>query len=171
MSDGGRHDWIAARVAQLAQVFGAIERERMHDVPVLNRALAVEAIGFEPHDDVRDGEERPREGALGVLLTPWFMNLVWLPKETDAALANEVRTLGSDRLSFMVANEAGIGPYQMCSLFSPVFEFESQEAARATALEVLRILRTEPEPPPPPPTVEAPSRRAFLTGRLGGSGA
>lgn len=168
MSEDFRQDWLSERVAQLVCVFGAIERERMFDVPVLNRALAVEAMGFEPHDDERD--EEVREGALGVLLTPWFMNLVWLPRDTNVGLDNEVRALGSERLSFMVANEAGIGPYQMCSLFSPVFEFESQEAARATALEVLRILRTEPEPPPAPATVEAPSRRAFLTGRFGSGG-
>ena len=165
MSEDFCQDWLDERVTQLVRVFGAIERERMFDVPVLNRALMVEAMGFEHHDDERD--EGVREGALGVLLTPWFMNLVWLPKDTGVGLDSEVRALGSERLSFMVANEAGIGPYQMCSLFSPVFEFESQEAARTTALEVLRILRTEPEPLPAPATIEAPSRRAFLTGRFG----
>ncbi len=95
------------------------------------------------------------------------MNLVWLPKDSTAPLADEVRTLGSDKLSFMVANEVGIGPYQMCSLFSPVFEFDAQDTARATAQEVLRLLRMIPEPAPKPPVVEAPSRRAFLTGRFG----
>ena len=148
--------------------------------------LSVEAIGFDVHDDVpgdlaSDKAEgntaensveaaATRHGALGILLTPWFMNLVWLPQDAGVALANEVRTLGKEKLSFMVANEAGIGPYQMCSLFSPVFEFASQEAARETAQEVLRLLRIMPEPPPPPPPapkVEAPSRRAFLTGRFG----
>ena len=34
------------RVAMLATVFRAVQKERMHDVPILNHALAVEAVGF-----------------------------------------------------------------------------------------------------------------------------
>jgi [NiFe] hydrogenase assembly HybE family chaperone len=34
---------------------------------------------------------------------------------------------------FTAGAEEGLGPYQTCSLFSPVLEFESQEAALLTA--------------------------------------
>ena len=55
--------------AELEAAFARIHRERMADVPILNEALRVEAVGF-----VARGDE-----ALGVLVTPWFMNLMLVP--------------------------------------------------------------------------------------------
>src|SRR4051794_8656986 len=70
----------AHRVAELATLFSTIAHTRMAGVPVLNASLRVEAIGF----------ERPLTGdvvapvvGVGVLVTPWFMNLVRLPMRYD----------------------------------------------------------------------------------------
>lgn len=143
---------LAARVAALEARFAMIAATRMAGVPLLNERLAVAAVGFEAVED----------GAVGVLLTPWFMNLLWLPgeqAEPAAPGASRRRAVGNENFEFIGAHEEGIGPYEACSLFSPMFEFEDQAAALATAREVLAQLRCPPEPQPQA------SRRALLFGR------
>ncbi len=143
---------LAARVAALEARFALIATTRMAGVPLLNEKLSVAAVGFEPVDD----------GALGVLLTPWFMNLLWLPAaeaEVAAQGASRRRAVGRENFEFIGAHEEGLGAYETCSLFSPMFEFEDQAAALATAREVLAQLR---KPVPPEPQA---SRRALLFGR------
>lgn len=140
------------RVAALEARFRDIAVTRMAGVPLLNERLAVAALGFEPVDD----------GALGVLLTPWFMNLLWLPAADAVAAApgaSRRRAVGRENFEFIGAHEEGLGAYEACSLFSPMFEFEDQAAALATAREVLAQLR---QPAPPEPQA---SRRALLFGR------
>jgi [NiFe] hydrogenase assembly HybE family chaperone len=144
---------LPARVSALEALFRDIAATRMDGVPVLNERLAVQAVGF----------EAVGEAACGVLVTPWFMNLVWLPAPADSPLApgaSRARAIGPERFDFIGAHEQGFGGYEACSLFSPMFEFEDQAAAVATATEVLAILRA-----PPPETVPAPARRALLFGR------
>jgi hypothetical protein len=58
------------RVSALEARFAQIAQTRMQGVPMLNERLHVQALGFAPQGD---------EGWVGVLITPWFMNLVWLP--------------------------------------------------------------------------------------------
>ena len=119
----------------LETVFTRIQYERMVDVPLLNPALHVQAVGFRVWE----------EHCLGVLITPWFMNLMLLPCEGDewAGLVsgtNMTHCFPSGTYEFILGEEEGIGRYQMCSLFSPVFEFESQDAAVATAEAVMESL-------------------------------
>ncbi|MEI2624689.1 MAG: [NiFe]-hydrogenase assembly chaperone HybE [Giesbergeria sp.] len=96
----------------------------------------MQAVGFAP--------EPEGSSALGVLVTPWFMNLMRLPLDAAEPLgpgqASRQR-IGAHRLSFIGAHEAAFGPYAMCSLASPMFEFADQDAAVATAHEVLAQLR------------------------------
>jgi [NiFe] hydrogenase assembly HybE family chaperone len=122
-------------VEGLETVFRRIHRERMAGLPVLNPELDVEAVGF-----CRWGEY-----CLGVLVTPWFMNVMLLPGEGDAwqgisAGSVQVHHFPSGDYEFIVGEEAGIGCYQLCSLFSPMFEFSSQAAAVATAQAALDAL-------------------------------
>lgn len=174
----------ARRVQALAQAFEHIGRTRLHGVPVQNPQLGVQAIGFE----TLPGQPSAPEVLAGILLTPWFMNLVRLPVLPDAAgqawLApgrKARRALGCERFEFMGAFEEGIGVFEVCSLFSPMFEFANQKAAVATATQVLALLRA----PVADPAVSAqasassaenagnagntqtPSRRSFLFGRAG----
>jgi len=132
---------------QLIELFKTIEVTRMDGVPVLNKKLSVDAIGFEPFGDFY----------LGVLLTPWFMNLMMLPMagHTDGLEgqkfgSKQSHALPNGQFQFIVGHEEAIGFYLSCSLFSPVFEFADQESALQTAQaaldEVLRVRDDEDEP-------------------------
>jgi [NiFe] hydrogenase assembly HybE family chaperone len=150
---------VADAVHALEHVFRTVARTRMPGVPVMNPLLKVQALGFE-HD--ADGTH-----ALGVLVTPWFMNLVRLPLQPDAFVLAPgelgVRAIGTRRFHFIGAHETGIGGFEACSLFSPMFEFADQAAAVATASAALKELRTPPATLPP----SVPARRGFLFGRAG----
>lgn len=145
---------LAARVAALEAAFRHIAAERMAGVPVLHPGLQVQAVGFA---DTGDG------AAVGVLVTPWFMNLVRLPENAQPLPlgVSAERELGGHRFDFMGAFEERCGAFETCSLFSPMFEFADHAAATATARELLALLRPAPAVPPP----AAPSRRGFLFGR------
>jgi [NiFe] hydrogenase assembly HybE family chaperone len=125
---------LAAQVQTMEETFRRIERERMQGMPLLNPALHVEAIGFIPWG----------KGAVGVLLTPWFMNLMLLPGEEDwSALqvgAKVTQDFDSGSYEFTVGDEPDIGRYQMCSLFSPMGQFTDHAAAVETSVEVMRAL-------------------------------
>jgi len=176
---------------ELERTYRHILETRMQGVPVINERLAVQAVDF-----------RWWQGhCLGVLITPWFLNLMLLPAEGDDWSGLRVgekveHVFPSGRYEFIVGEEAGLGRYQMCSLFSPVFEFADQEAAVATARAALAAImdeenrdtggfderavarrwRGEPEPEPEetvpavPPAPRKLSRRAFLTGGQAGKG-
>jgi [NiFe] hydrogenase assembly HybE family chaperone len=49
----------------------------------------------------------------------------------------------SGAYDFIVGDETGIGRYQMCSLFSPMFEFEDQASALDTAMAVMAAIMQE----------------------------
>ncbi len=122
----------------LEAAFTAIQYQRMADVPILNPCLQVRAVGFNEWGG----------HCLGVLITPWFMNLMLLPHEGDdwTGLCSGTKinhTFPSGSYEFIVGEEEGIGQYQMCSLFSPMFEFEDQAAAVATAEAVLECIFDE----------------------------
>ncbi len=166
---------IADRLTRdLEAAFRRIERERMHGVPILNPALSVAAIGM-----------RALEGAwLSVLVTPWFINLMLLPgSEADAPAwsgmapgTKVMRQFPAGAFEFICGAEEGIGPYQICSLFSPVLEFENQDAAVAAAEAALGALfdaslhpgRNKEEAALAPTAREAPkvNRRDLLSGNL-----
>ncbi len=145
---------LASRVAALEAAFRDVQATRMEGVPVLHPRLQVRAMGFAPSAD------EPGM-AWGVLLTPWFMNLVRLPLSSgaDDAIARPgakvLRRCGTQAFDFIGAHEAALGPFEASSLFSPMFEFADQAAAEATAAAVLQQLR--------PPVAAA--RRGFLFGR------
>lgn len=140
--------------AALESVFATIAATRMADVPLCNPALRVEAVGFRRRADGHWA---------GVMVTPWAINLLCLPGAADwPALAAGSRcdwSFPSGDYEFIVAEEASLGNYHLCSLFSPAFEFADHESARTTAQAAVEALFVAPAPPPAPP---APSRRAFL---------
>jgi [NiFe] hydrogenase assembly HybE family chaperone len=134
---------MSQRAPRLVAAFTEIARTRMAGVPVLNLALAGEAIGFGPQTDAAGAL-----GVMGVLVAPWFMNLIWLPADSADAShpvgETRLHVIGGERLEFIGAHEPSIGAYAACSMFSPMFEFTDQEAACATAREVLGALRAAP---------------------------
>ncbi|MDD1621822.1 MAG: [NiFe]-hydrogenase assembly chaperone HybE [Methylococcaceae bacterium] len=143
----------------LEHAFNDILASRMRDVPVVNPALSVRAIGFE-----RFGGDW-----LGVLITPWFMNLLLLPGPECSWIefppgSKIERAFPYGSFEFTLADEARLGVYALSSLFSPMFEFRDQDAAVATAEAVLRHLFELDRPTtttPPRPSI---SRRDLLRG-------
>ena len=114
----------------------------MQGVPVQNPAVFIQAIGFASDPDDADM-------LLGVLVTPWFMNLVRLPTRTTSngnkllAVGNKAtRAVGNQSFEFVGACEADMGAFEVCSLFSPMFLFANHAAAADTAGEILNLLRS-----------------------------
>jgi [NiFe] hydrogenase assembly HybE family chaperone len=114
----------------LEQAFTKVWCERMDGVPILNSRLNVEAVGmceWNAH-------------WLCVLVTPWFINLMLLPQEATPSWSGlktgekMLHRFPSGRFEFIAGEEGELGRYLMCSLFSPVLEFEDQEAARIAAV-------------------------------------
>ncbi|MDR2364612.1 MAG: [NiFe]-hydrogenase assembly chaperone HybE [Zoogloeaceae bacterium] len=128
--------------ASLTRVFRRIAAGGMADMPLGNPALDVEAVGFRQTENGR---------WLGVLITPWAMNLLLLPASDarapwpdKAAGDTHVWRFPSGAYTFLVAAEEELGIYHLCSLFSPPHQFTSQEAARQTACAVLSELLSPP---------------------------
>ena len=148
--------WTSDPSSALVATFDAIARTRMHDVPICNPRLQVEAVAF---------QQTPEGHWAGAMITPWAINLLCLPGTAAswpalAACSKHDWHFPSGDYEFTVAEEADIGNYHLCSLFSPAFEFDSHEAARLTALAAVQALFAEPLAAP---AVAVPtSRRAFL---------
>lgn len=163
--------------SSIREVFERIADTRMRDFPLSNAALRVDTVGFRQWNQMW----------LGVLITPWSVNLLLQPCGNAA-----FRPLGtgesqawrfpSGEYEFFGLDEPGLGATQMCSLFSPAFEFADHDGAVNTALEVMKELLTDPTEQAAEaqrlaaaqtarvdgkPLVERPmSRRMFLRGRM-----
>lgn len=100
----------------------------MRELGLANPALDVEAVGFAPW-----------EGRwLGVMVTPWSMNLALAPLDAAAwrPLAQGAKRryrFPAGIYEFIGAGDAAHGDYQICSLFSPMDAFADQEGARLVA--------------------------------------
>lgn len=145
---------------------------RMHDMPFVNPALGVEAIGFRRHDG----------DWLGVMITPWFLNLFLI--YGGGALwgdipAGERRYLNlpCGTLRFLADDDPDLGPYQYSPLIAPVGSLPDMATARQVAADALAAVFVSPEDAvaagamiekPPPAAVdrsqvaETVSRRVFL---------
>jgi [NiFe] hydrogenase assembly HybE family chaperone len=125
-----------AQIARkLETVFNRIYKQRMSDMPMVNPQLQVHAIDFQPW----------QQGYLGVLSTPWFMNLMLLPGAQQdwsslQELGKQSHSFPSGRYEFITGYEDEVGKYQMCSLFSPMFEFADDASAVETAHVIMREL-------------------------------
>jgi [NiFe] hydrogenase assembly HybE family chaperone len=111
-----------------------IHEERMQGLPFVNTALHVEAVGFCSFD----------EHQVGVLITPWFMNLVLLlGSDIGSRLKQGSKStlrFPSGPIEFTTAQDEVLGPYLTAVLFSSVAEFPDQYTAKVIALEVLQEL-------------------------------
>ena len=121
------------------QAFFRIEREQMADVPILNPALAVEAVDF----------QRWQGHWLGVVITPWCMSILLLPGSSEnwvSAGQNKRRFVKfpAGDFAFLGGLEAELGEYQSCALFSPMDKFTNQRDATQTARASLIGLLSAP---------------------------
>jgi [NiFe] hydrogenase assembly HybE family chaperone len=139
----------------LETTFNEILDKRMRDMPVVNAELSVQAIGF----------NRYNEDWLGILITPWFMNLMLLPDSHSAWRGQQPGTKIEKHFpygvfEFTLGSETQLGAYALCSLFSPMFQFENQAAALTAAQAALQVLLAET-------TSRGVSRRDLLRGAIG----
>jgi len=145
--------------ARVESAFACIA-ERMAGQPPCNPGLRVELVGL-----------REWQGLfIGVLITPWTINLLLLPGGQPLRRLGpderERRELPSGEYEFMGGTVPALGNYHSCSLFSPPVEFETQEEARAVAVAALYALFEAADNTPfERETARQPlSRRGFLTG-------
>lgn len=145
---------MTINVADLVARYQAIYKERMRGLPIVNPRLGVEAVGFEQWE----GQD------LGVLITPWFMNLVLLPdSETLAGLPQGERIrceFPSGPCELTVYQDEELGIYLAAVLFRTVADFPDQDVARAVAEEALANVLAEA----PAKDARKVSRRGLLTG-------
>lgn len=145
----------------LEAAFRRIESGTMADVPILNPALRVEAVGF----------ARWQDHWLGIVITPWFMNLVLVPGAADAwqgvAPGKRLfRNFPSGDFAFLGSDEPEVGEFQSCSLFSPMAQFAGQDEARDVAHAALKALQCatesgKPQAPPDNAALDDPKQAAL----------
>ena len=121
----------------LAAHFKRVLEERMRDIPIVNPALEVETVGFTDYDG------RP----LGVLITPWFMNLVMLPVGAEWLEDPQGEIVSFDfpreTIEFTVSKDDELGAWLSAILYRSMTEMPDQETARAIALEIMKDLFVE----------------------------
>jgi [NiFe] hydrogenase assembly HybE family chaperone len=125
----------------LEQTFKRIHVENMQGIPILNPAIDVQALGFQ-HWQGR---------VLGIIITPWLMNLVLLPAEGEDWSQMELghkqpQEFPSRSYKFMINDIEGIGPCQTYSMCSPMYDFSSHEQAVQVAQDFLDDLMVETKP-------------------------
>jgi [NiFe] hydrogenase assembly HybE family chaperone len=175
MGADARLDDAAARTIgeRLAALYRDIGERSMRDLPVYNPALGVEAVGFHAYEG----------RALGIVVTPWFMNIVLAPLEQAESAAPVLgttvrRALPAASFDFTVGTLDGLGHIESCSLFSPMHEFADQASAHVAAEAALAAVcdpqfdkadADDPASTSSRPAAGAIDRRSLLRGQFSGT--
>jgi len=127
-------------VTSLVDRFRQIGTERIVGLPIYNDALHVEAIEFQPCAG----------GQIGVLVTPWFMNIMLLPDDTSAyqhqELGEKVKyQLVSGEHEFVIGEDEQVGRYLFRTVTSPTHCYKKQIAAVNSGSNALKALLTPSE--------------------------
>lgn len=117
--------------ARIEAAFDAIAQTRMAGLPLCNPALGVAVRGWQKFGG----------HGLGVLVTPWCMNLLAFPTEAPDPRphvgASRPIALPSGSYPCLWMEEDSLGGFWSCSLFSPMAEFPDMATALATADAVI----------------------------------
>ena len=130
-------------VVRLEQRLGVLVRHykaiapAMSDLPLYNERVGVDAVDFMPFGEM----------GFGALVTPWFINAVFLPLEPvtyDPASVGRIWTveLPAGQRSFTLGGDEGTGLFWAHSLLSPLELMASHDAAVAFASAKLAELLT-----------------------------
>ncbi len=134
---------------------------RMRDLPFYNDSLSIEPVGFREWEGHR----------LGILITPWFINLILLPGEHDDWSAVEQGDqsdwhLPSETVRFTAnRSEDDEEVFLAAPVFTNVIGVPDHEAAKNIAAQVLQSLLAKPGSEEAAPG-HAVSRRDLFRGRL-----
>lgn len=123
----------------------------MRDLPFVNPALSVEAIGFRRHGATGGSLAGTTSSAkgdwIGAVITPWVIGLLLLPG--GGSLWSDRRPGDRCHVTFPIGPiefiadyeaDADLPAYQYCPLFAPPSGFASQIAAQAAATAALDAL-------------------------------
>ncbi|MBS97225.1 MAG: hydrogenase expression/formation protein HoxT [Oceanospirillaceae bacterium] len=108
--------------------------QRMGDIPLYNSMLEVELVAWQTLD---------QSGAAGILVTPWCVNLLWVPlDQADMPVKGEpcVLALESGEYEGVCAELASVGRYGSAALISDTSVMIDQEQARALANEMAALI-------------------------------
>lgn len=129
-------DDLTAIRRTLEQAYSEIQHTRMRGLPIVNPALQVAVVGLRAWDGL----------CVGVLVTPWCMNLLALPLRGGRTLlpatAGTTRTLDlpAGRYDLLAAHLPQVGHHLSGSLYSPMDAFTSQDEAVTAARAALDLL-------------------------------
>ncbi|SFV58834.1 Hydrogenase maturation factor HoxT/HybE [hydrothermal vent metagenome] len=128
-----------SNVSRLKKHYEYIYIHKMTNIPIVNNKLKVATVGF-----TNWGVESKNESEVGILITPWFMNVVLLPKgdmQHKTQVGKSVNILFPEgEYLFLTQLDEDFGTYLTCSLFSPMFDFKTQKQAIDTAELVMQEL-------------------------------
>ena len=129
-------------VNNLVNRFRQIGVERIYGLPIYNDALTVEAVDFQQCEG----------GLIGVLVTPWFMNIMLLPEDAQPyqhqELGEKVKyQLVSGEQEFVIGEDEAVGRYLFQTVTSPTHCYKKQIAAVAKGSKALKELLTPPQDP------------------------
>lgn len=157
--DSGKEKFVRPEAESTSSPVSALEAgwraaaTRMAGLPICNPHLGIELFGFREHAG----------GWAGVAVTPWFMNVIFVPRGDEPKLppgTKRPREFPSGVLEFVVGSLDGVGVVEACSLFSPMNDFPDMATAQRVAREAVDALFTAPvDATPTPPAAAAPSRR------------
>lgn len=153
---------VQVRISQLLDDYREAGRS-LQGTDMYNAAMSIESVGFRPHD----------QGWIGIMITPWFMNVMLLPRDRSGWEGHETGkeesvVLPSGEFVFVHGELPKVGQIKTCSLFSPMDDFARHSVARETAMAALAALfnpnidRMSAEPEPKPKET---GRRTLLFGR------
>ncbi|GGB78700.1 hypothetical protein GCM10011352_00380 [Marinobacterium zhoushanense] len=113
---------------------------RMAGLPFYNALLSVEMAVWHCLDHDLEA---------GVLITPWCLNLIWRPadaRELPDKGETCVLVLPSGEYEGVVAQVEDLGRFASASLLSDTSGLNSQDEARALAMEIADLLFATPAP-------------------------
>ncbi len=123
--------------ATLEALYQEVYLNEMKGLPICNDEIKVEAIGFQ----LWEGQW------LGILITPWFTNLLILRQEGQDWPEMKLAKGNDKHIAFPAGNikftprfEPQLGKYLCCSLVSPMNECSSHQQAVVDAKQAMRQL-------------------------------
>ncbi|WP_221797717.1 [NiFe]-hydrogenase assembly chaperone HybE [Oceanobacter mangrovi] len=136
--------------------------ERMRFLSLYHEPLSVELLGWQALPAANSPDQIGDEIGVGVLVTPWCMNLLAAGMSEGRVGDNWLLELPGGNFELTLAHDEQLGFYASGSLVSMMQQFDSMDAARAFAWQALELVM-----PKPPETVVQDKATPTLMSRRG----